>query len=387
MWLVALSGGLAAPTARAQPQTERRLPAVRCSVPPAIDGDLSDPAWQEAPVATGFADEFSGATDIDPTEARVCYDDEAIYVAFRCHDSQPNAIVAREIRRNAEFEGEDTVTFVLDPYLARRGDDMNWFTVNALGTGRAELAGGRARKVEWEGEWTSAARRTETGWEAELRIPWAMLSYPARRPLTMGINFMRRQERTRLRSHWSFLGYRYRWEQSGLWEGVEPPRAAFRPTLSLLPYASPGYLWGRGSRLRAGLDARLTLTPELTGVATLNPDFASVEGAVEGIEFSRSERFVPETRPFFLEGIELFGTPHQLVYTRRIVDPRAGVKVTGKLGGLGVAYLSALDDAAGPAGEDVAVHVARLRRDIGASSVAGAARNPANAGSGAAEKG
>ena len=55
--------------------------------------------------------------------------------------------------------------------------------------------------------------------------------------------------------------------------------------------------------------------------------------------------FFEEKRPFFLEGIELFATPNQLVYTRQIGNPIAGGKFTGKFGKFTAAYLAAVDDA------------------------------------------
>jgi hypothetical protein len=103
--------------------------------------------------------------------------------------------------------------------------------------------------------------------------------------------------------------------------------------------------------------------------ATVNPDFSQVE--TDASQVTVNERFAlfyPEKRPFFLEGIELFATPNQLVYTRRIVDPTAGGKVTGKVGKTGIAVLSAADDT----GDAHAwFNVARLRQDIFANSLAG----------------
>jgi hypothetical protein len=78
--------------------------------------------------------------------------------------------------------------------------------------------------------------------------------------------------------------------------------------------------------------------------------------------------FFPEKRPFFLEGIELFGSPQTLVYTRRIVNPKAGAKLTGKFGQLGVAHLTAVDQT--DAG-DAWFNITRLRRDFGRNSIAG----------------
>jgi hypothetical protein len=78
--------------------------------------------------------------------------------------------------------------------------------------------------------------------------------------------------------------------------------------------------------------------------------------------------FFPEKRPFFLEGIELFSTNNQLVYTRQIVDPIAGGKVTSKIGANNIALLTAVDQATSP---DAWFNVARVRRDVGANSTVG----------------
>ena len=65
----------------------------------------------------------------------------------------------------------------------------------------------------------------------------------------------------------------------------------------------------------------------------MNPDFSQVESDAGQVTVNeRFALFYPEKRPFFLEGIELFSTPNQLVYTRQIVNPIAGGKVTGKFG-------------------------------------------------------
>src|SRR5437867_4036810 len=82
--------------------------------------------------------------------------------------------------------------------------------------------------------------------------------------------------------------------------------------------------------------------------------------------------FYPEKRPFFLDGLEQFDTPNRLIYTRQIVQPVAGAKLTGKLGGTAVAYLGAVDDhTQSAAGSNPVYNLLRLRRDLGASSTAG----------------
>jgi hypothetical protein len=168
---------------------------------------------------------------------------------------------------------------------------------------------------------------------AEMAIPWEMLNYPILKgPQTAGINFERRHERTKIHSWWSNLGPNELLELDGQWTGVLFPK--FRPRYSVLPYVTTGWDEDRGLRLRSGLDFRSALTPSLTGVATLNPDFENVEEAVEGIDFSYGERFVPDVRPFFLEGSEVYETESELgeyFFSGRIPAFDTGLNLYGKV--------------------------------------------------------
>ena len=305
--------------------------------PPVIDGDLNDAAWQSAARAATFYDIQSGKPVADQTVAYLISDKKYLYVGFSCADSQPNSIVARETIRDAQLDNDDFVAIILDTFVSFKHEDLSIFTVNPLGTRNARLGGGRAGKLEWQGDWDAATRRTPTGWTAEMRIPWGILSYPRTSRLTIGLNFRRVQQRTRIESHWSDLGTQGFQEREGRWLNVEAPSHAWKPRLSFLPYFLPTAQFGSGaSSARAGLDARYQPSPEITAVGTLNPDFASVEGAIESIAFSRSERFVPDKRPFFLEGRDYLnsGADYQLgnlFYSRRIEAVDIGLKTYGKI--------------------------------------------------------
>jgi hypothetical protein len=147
---------------------------------------------------------------------------------------------------------------------------------------------------------------------------------------------------------------------------------------------------GPGSRLvgdsanwDGGLDAKWNPNANTAIDATLNPDFSQVESDVAQI--STNERFAlffPEKRPFFLEGLDLFSTPIQAVYTRTITAPRWGVRSTGELGGARYTALVAEDRGGGsvilpgPESSNLAdqdfssrVAVGRVRRDLGLSFV------------------
>ena len=84
----------------------------------------------------------------------------------------------------------------------------------------------------------------------------------------------------------------------------------------------------------------------------------------------RDELFFQEKRPFFLDGIEQFNMPNSLIYTRRIVQPVAAAKLTGKGFGTDIALLSAVDDrpVSPPDGDHPIYNILRLQRDVGAKS-------------------
>lgn len=304
---------------------------------PVIDGHLNESEWQDASVIETFIDPYTARPAEDQTRVWIGYDKEAIYVAFHALDSQPDSIIAREIRPGASFEGEDTLGFGIDPFYARQDGSLSWFYVNALGTQNESFTEGRANKREWRGEWIGKVQRVANGWTAEFKLPWNILNRPGgESPKTMAINFERFQARTKVQSSWSRSSLNSRPEQIACWVGVQPPPPAERIQTQFLTYLAPE--WGKENRSRsmqAGLDARIKPTSELTLVGSLNPDFRNIEGAVEGIDFSRRERFLSETRPFFLEGGDFFSLTSQygigrMFYSQRINDFDAGLKIFGK---------------------------------------------------------
>ena len=100
------------------------------------------------------------------------------------------------------------------------------------------------------------------------------------------------------------------------------------------------------------MDAKVVIKDALTLDVTLNPDFSQVESDEPQVTVNqRYEVFYPERRPFFMENASYFTTPENLFFSRRIVDPEYGARLTGKLGRWGIGVL-ATDDRA--PGQDVA---------------------------------
>lgn len=324
--------------------SKRELAAIRLTrTPPRIDGALADGEWSEAARAESFTDQQARRLATDQTIAYLAYDDKYLYIAFDCKDSQPEGVIGRELVRDARYQrdgvggSEDSVEVIFEPFLTFKGDDFSRFSVNPLGTRSAALAGGRARKAEWNGDWDAASKRTATGWTAEMRIPWQTINYPtgkAGEKRNFVLNLSRFQYRTQTSSIWSDTGLQGFNDLMGRWVGLEPPHSAHKATVSLLPYAL-GFA-GKTNKGQFGLDARYQPSPDFTVVSSISPDFATVEGAIQNINFSRSERFVDERRPFFLEGQDYFqaGTFYSLgplFYSNRIQKFDIGAKAFGKI--------------------------------------------------------
>ena len=313
---------------------QKELPAVKTEHPPTIDGILNDACWQDAPQATGFTDERTEKPAKNQSVGRVVYTDTAIYVGLHLYDDMPDKIVARQTKDQTRIRGEDWVSFSLDPFHTHQFSDRNFFIVNPLGTKYAHLATGRAEKSEWIGLWKTAAQIVEDGWVVEMEIPWQMLDYPdTTKPVRMGINIDRLQQRTGERSWWCDLGVQEFRENDGHWIDVLPPPR--QRELKVLPYLIGGIseteTEEREYTARAGADIRYEVTPQLRLIGTANPDFDNIEQAVEGIDFSYGERYVPDRRPFFSEGGNVYRLG-RLFHSRRIMDMDGGLKLFGKIG-------------------------------------------------------
>jgi hypothetical protein len=353
-----------------------------------IDGTLDEPAWSRAVRLTGFSQyrPVDSRPAEERTEVLVWYSPTAIYFGIVASDRDPASIRATVADRD-RLDRDDTVTVYLDTFNDRRR--AFFFTVNPLGV--------QADGVQTEGafnpgtmyggsidlnpdyQFDSKGRITDGGYVVEIRIPFKSLRYPGTGPQRWGVNVLRKVQRTGYEDTWtdvhrassSFLA------QAGTLDGLHDlKRGVVTEVQPFVTAASNGAIdsaTGQYSRDAVALGPGVNVRVGFTNVsvdATLNPDFSQVESDAGQVTLNqRFALFYPEKRPFFLEGIELFSTPNQLVYTRQVVDPIAGGKVTGKVGRYGIAYLAARD--AQDLG-DATFNVVRLRRDVGtAGSLAG----------------
>lgn len=364
-----------------------------------VDGTLDEPVWQSAALLTGFSQyqPVDGRPAEDSTDVLVWYTHDAIYFGIRAFERHGD--VRATLADRDKIDTDDYVQILLDTFNDRRRAYV--FGVNPLGVqadgirteGGFGSAGGRGRdfsghfeNVDMNPDFTfeSHGRVTPTGYEVELRIPFKSLSFPGADPQTWSINVIRKVQHSAYQDTWtpavrasaSFL------TQSGTLEGLAGLRRGL--VLSANPIATgrldgaPDSLgdWTYDATPEVGLNLSWGITSNLTLDGTANPDFSQVEADVAQVTVNeRFAIFYPEKRPFFLEGIELFNTPNSLIYTRRIVEPVGGLKLTGKVAGTSVALLSAVDDKRVSAtGEDYpVVNALRVRRDLGDQSTVGLA--------------
>jgi len=374
----------------------------RATSPITLDGLLDEPAWREA-VNVPVAYEWSPGDNIEPpvkTDCLITYDEKNLYVAFRAHDPRPDQIRAHFMDR------DDTSTLIQDDHVGLLFDTFNderrafQFRVNPLGV-QADAIFSEQDGLEdfsWDMIWTSVGRIDADGYVVEIALPLKQLRFQAAQNVqTWGFQAFRswpRSVRHRLASHPVDRNTRSLLSQTnrltgfaGLTQGRNfelDPTATFARTDARESAADPS-LSNRVSNGEAGLSARWSLTPSVTANGTVNPDFSQVEADVAQLDVNRRfALYYPEKRPFFLEGIDLFTTPLQAVFTRTVADPLFGAKVTGRQGATSAGVFvtrDRLNNLLFPSNEGsssttidtgVTTLVGRARRDVGNRATIGA---------------
>jgi hypothetical protein len=328
------------------PADERTVLAPRFENPPSIDGVIDEDEWAVAAVAEGFVQfepEFGVASDFR-TVVMIGSTAEALYVAFRSSDPEPGRIAAAVTSRDGDLRRDDSVTVMLDTLHDRRTGYS--FATNLLGVQTDSKIADNGRTVDdrWDGTWESAAGRTADGWSAEFAIPFRMLRFESGEDITWGINFQRRVPRRLETSVWSGPGESiWRVSAFGVLSDLDVRTAGLKK-FAVIPYGLVAVEKGGGVDTRFGGDLRFRIKSDLSADLTINPDFALIEADVEEINLTRFELRVPEKRPFFLEGLEVFDQRITQFYSRRIGDILAGGKLVGALGGFDVAAIATRAD-------------------------------------------
>jgi hypothetical protein len=331
-----------APTAR----------AVRIEGGISVDGRLDDAAWEQVPAASDFTQVTpdEGRPSTERTEVRIVYDADAIYIGAHLYDSGP--VKTRTVRRDAFAQDSDWIEISFDTYHDHQ--TANTFAVNPSGVRRDQtgvVSGGGGPGgggfggggTEWNPVWEVGTAVTDSGWVAEMRIPFSQLRFGRAEMQTWGIQIERTIARKAEETQFAFTPRNQRGGAArfGHLDGLEGLEA--RDPLEIVPYLSARvdfrrvrqnaavdfenpFRSGRDATGGIGADLQYRISSNFTLNATLNPDFGQVEVDPAVINLSAFETRLQENRPFFIEGADIFrfgaggggGGSGQLLYTRRV---------------------------------------------------------------------
>ena len=397
------------PPAHAQPAPGNNVSvrAIRLDAPLQLDGRLDEAVYRAAPPITDFIQQEpdSGQLATEQTEAWVLFDEDTLYIAARCRLSEPDRIVANEMKRDSPgMFGSESLAVVLDTFYDRRNGFI--FIANPLGgMFDATVTNERTPNRDWNTVWDARTSRFEDGWTVEIAIPFKSLRYRPGPTQLWGINMQRRavwkNEQSFLSpvpASFGMMGM-FKVSSAATLTGLEAPSAGI--PIELKPYAiadatsdfAAAAPFSNDIGGAFGADLKIGVTQGLTADLTYNTDFAQVEVDEQQVNLTRFNLFFPEKREFFLEGQGIFDfgggqrpEPNRffvtgeafaldapiLFFSRQIgledgetVPIDGGGRLTGKAGAFSIGLLNVQTGEAPGAGIDATnFTVVRIKRDV-----------------------
>ena len=304
-----------------------------------IDGKLTEPAWLKAERKGNLLEKepFPLIPMSEETEFAILYDNQNLYIGVWCRDSEPAKIIQQLAPRGTA--APDHLMLFIDSYHDHRTGYK--FVVSPTGVQVDELRYDDIKRDDnWNGIWYSEGTVDEKGWYAEIRIPFFNFRYPSSLQQTWGFNIMRSISKNASRGQWKphlpEWDNTTRMSQMGHIENIS--NISSGRTFEIRPYgvasSTESIERNVSKTVSFGGDIRYSPSPNLTADITFNPDFAQVDADIFEINLTRFPTRFKELRPFFTERINVFNTPLELFYSRRIGamgEILGGVKMTGKL--------------------------------------------------------
>ncbi len=351
-----------------------------------FDGKLTEPFWQQAMHISNFTqrDQDYGQPITQHTEVAVLYNDQGLYFGIWCYQ-KGSKIIAKSLSVDFDYESEDNFQIMLSPFNDNRTGYL--FVINPFGA-RADLQilSFEDANMDWNGVWDAKTTVTDSGWFAEVFIPFNTLQFKNDSVLTWALNFERdimAENEQALWQGWSRDKSIMSVEAAGKLTGLRNIGYAHR--FELKPYTLVGYQYdrdeGKTFPLKAGADLNVNLTPSLKLNLTTYTDFAQVEVDRIPVNLTRFSVYYPEKRQFFLEGSNYFdfylGSRNQAFYSRTIgienhqqIPILAGARLFGKIGRNEIGLLN-MQEAKFDTIPSTNNTVIRYKREIGKQSYIG----------------
>ncbi len=360
---------LPAEVRRRAPDERREIRAVAAGGPIRVDGLLDEPVWKSAPPAGDFvqSEPLTGQPATESTDVWVAFDERNLYIAAFLHDSQAQALVVNDIRKDFKEDDQDDFEVLLDTFGDRRNGYVFSTNVEGARHDRQVSLEGREVNQSWDAVWEVHTARRADGWTVEMRIPFRALRFDNSGATMWGINFSRHIRRKNEVVFWSPVPRAFNMNRvslAGNLAGLKTGSAG--RDLRVKPYVSDNVVRALGTTAtpqptfgntaNVGVDVKAAITSGLTLDVTVNPDFGQAEADEQQVNLTQFSQFFPEKRDFFLENSGVFyigdaarnnrvtnaPTPDEdnlLFFSRRIglspsglqVPIDGGLRVTGKL--------------------------------------------------------
>lgn len=345
----------------------------RATEPINFDGEINDNIWSEiAPVELTTFSPVYKAEAINPTEIKLCYNDQYLFVSGKMFVSSPDEITSNSKKRDAETTN-DWFGLVIDSYNDKTNGLGFFTTPEGLRFDAAVLNDGRSRggslNTSWNNFWDVEVTRDDNGWYAEIRIPWTSLQFqPKDGQVTMGITTWRYTAKHNefvvspdiSPDYGEFGTWRPSLAKEYVFEGIKPKKPFYITPYVLGGFSSfselndteTSYIQNNDLIRDVGIDLKYGISNNWTLDLTVNTDFAQVEADNQQVNLTRFNLFFPEKRLFFQErsGLFEFGFPrgNSLFYSRNIgidedgapIPIIAGARVTGRSGKWDVGFLN-----------------------------------------------
>ncbi len=349
---------------------DKRIDAFMVEDPPVLDGKLDDDAWAFAAVVSDlhqvYPEEF--AEPSEDSTILVVYTKDALYVAARFYDKDPDKIGAMILRQGDWSWGEDSFSVMVDPFNQGRNGYLFDLTPNGI-RNQAVYENVSQENWNWRGIWHGEARIDDKGWIAEIEIPFKTLSFDPSNDV-WGFNVSRYIGRKSEQLAWVSRNRSSDPSSFGKVTGMSGAEKGIG--LDIVPSArvrqSKDFETGELTEsFEPAIDIFYKLTPSLTASLTVNTDFSGAGVDPRQINLTRFGLFFPERRVFFLQDTDIFefgriggsdlddpttisqveresGRPF---FSRRIglsesgetVDIEYGAKLTGRAGGWDIGIL------------------------------------------------
>ena len=318
-----------------------------------IDGRLDPEEWASAKRVDEFymTQPLTRERSKYVTSVRYMATEQGLAVAFRCEQAADVPRTKQRFQRDRNGNVDRVNIYVDFDGDGRSG--YNFMLALSNGIGDGTLTNENQFNADWDGAWQHAVSEDDSGWNAEMLIPWhiAPMQRSDGNTRTIGLSFDRVVGTTGERMAWPAIAYTEQ-RYLSVFEKVEVPKYS-QSLLTVTPYVVGLYDNVDGkSDFDAGADVFWKPNGQFQLSATLNPDFGQVESDSIVVNFGAIETFFGDKRPFFTENQGYFEVPfgslgngQQLIYTRRVSgDVAAAVKINGSAGGFGYGVFAATEN-------------------------------------------